>query len=245
MISIETMKFRTAEMIGDDLPLVFWRGKGSIVGSDERALALLVRGVRCDYTWDRLTTTWKRLLANHTLSVDELGGAAELVDRKGVVREEPLPGRGEAIPAVVAAHAAHEQRQGALVGADDTALAAPEHERQIIADHLGGAELHRLNRDHDPSEDALQALLYRARALLSSALRLDVDDHVGDLPVRDAQRSLDLVRDGVAFFNGGAGRDLHVQVHINVRLRPTGADGVATGHARHGAGHGGRSRRRG
>jgi len=79
MISIETMKFRTAEMIGDDLPLVFWRGKGSIVGSDERALALLVRGVRCDYSWDRLTTTWKRLLANHTLSVDELGGAADAV----------------------------------------------------------------------------------------------------------------------------------------------------------------------
>src|SRR5674476_1493492 len=59
-----------------------------------------------------------------------------------------------------------------------------------------------------PPEDALQALVYRARALLSSALRLDVDDHVGDLPVRGAQRSLDLVRDGVAFFNGGAGRDL-------------------------------------
>jgi len=79
MISIETMKFRTAEMIGDDLPLVFWRGRGSIVGSDERALSLLVRGVRCDYTWERVTTTWKRLLANHTLSVDELGGAADAV----------------------------------------------------------------------------------------------------------------------------------------------------------------------
>ena len=79
MISIETMKFRTAETIGDEFPLVFWRGKGHIVGSDERALSLLVRGLRCDYTWDRLTATWKRFLANHTLSVDELGGGADAV----------------------------------------------------------------------------------------------------------------------------------------------------------------------
>jgi len=79
MISIETMKFRTAETIGDEFPLVFWSGQGRIVGSDERALSLLVRGVRCDYTWDRLATTWNRFLANHTLTVDELGGGADAV----------------------------------------------------------------------------------------------------------------------------------------------------------------------
>jgi len=79
MISIETMKFRTAETIGDEFPLVFWNGTGRIVGSDERALSLLVRGVRCDYTWDRLTITWKRFLANHTLTIDELGGGADAV----------------------------------------------------------------------------------------------------------------------------------------------------------------------
>jgi hypothetical protein len=79
MISIETMKFRTAETVGDEFPLVFWRGKGRVVGSDDRALSLLVRGVRCDYTWDRLTSTWKRFLSNHTLSVDELGGGADAV----------------------------------------------------------------------------------------------------------------------------------------------------------------------
>ena len=79
MISIETMKFRTAETIGDEFPLVFWSGTGRIVGSDERALSLLVRGVRCDYTWDRLTITWKRFLANHTLTIDELGGGADAV----------------------------------------------------------------------------------------------------------------------------------------------------------------------
>jgi hypothetical protein len=79
MISIETMKFRTADSLGAEFPLVFWRGNGRIVGSDERALSLLVRGVRCDYTWDRLLTTWKRFLANHTLTVDELGGGADAV----------------------------------------------------------------------------------------------------------------------------------------------------------------------
>jgi hypothetical protein len=79
MISIETMKHRTAETIGDEFPLVFWRGKARIVGSDEASLSLLVRGVRCDLTWQRLITTWQRLLANHTLTVDELGGNADAV----------------------------------------------------------------------------------------------------------------------------------------------------------------------
>ena len=44
MISIETMKFRTADMIGEEFPLVFWRGKGRIVASDDTSLSLLVRG---------------------------------------------------------------------------------------------------------------------------------------------------------------------------------------------------------
>lgn len=79
MISIETMKFRTADMIGDEFPLVFWRGKGRIVASDEISLSLLVRGLRLDLTWDRLVTTWSRTLSNHTLSVDELGGGADAV----------------------------------------------------------------------------------------------------------------------------------------------------------------------
>jgi hypothetical protein len=79
MISIETMKHRTERMIGEEFPLVFWRGKGHIVGSDESGLSLLVRGMRADFTWDRLTVTWKRLLANHTLTVDELGGGHDAV----------------------------------------------------------------------------------------------------------------------------------------------------------------------
>ncbi len=79
MISIETMKHRTERMLGEELPLVFWRGKGRIVGADEGGLSLLVRGMRADYTWERLTVTWQRLLANHTLTVDELGGGHDAV----------------------------------------------------------------------------------------------------------------------------------------------------------------------
>ena len=79
MISIETMKFRTAEMIGDEFPLVFWRGTARVVASGDESLSLLVRGVRTDLTWERLTTTWKRLISNHTLTVDELGGGADAV----------------------------------------------------------------------------------------------------------------------------------------------------------------------
>jgi hypothetical protein len=79
MISIETMKHRTEQMLGEEFPLVFWRGKGRIVGADESGLSLLVRGMRADYTWDRLTVTWNRLLSNHTLTVDELGGGHDAV----------------------------------------------------------------------------------------------------------------------------------------------------------------------
>jgi hypothetical protein len=79
MISIETMKYRTEQMLGEEFPLVFWRGKGRIVTADEGGLSLLVRGIRADFTWDRLTVTWKRLLSNHTLTVDELGGGHDAV----------------------------------------------------------------------------------------------------------------------------------------------------------------------
>jgi hypothetical protein len=79
MISIETMKFRTADMLGEEFPLVFWRGNGRIVASDDESISLLVRGVRVDLTWDRLTVTWSRFLQNHTMTVDELGGGADAV----------------------------------------------------------------------------------------------------------------------------------------------------------------------
>jgi len=79
MISIDTMKQRSAQMLGEEFPLVFWRGKGRIVGSDQGGLSLLVRGLRADFTWDRLTVTWDRFLSNHTLTVDELGGGHDAV----------------------------------------------------------------------------------------------------------------------------------------------------------------------
>ena len=79
LVSVETMKYRCASLIGTEFRLVFWRGMGRIVASDDASVALLVRGVRVDLTWDRLTVTWVRLLANHTLTVDELGGGADAV----------------------------------------------------------------------------------------------------------------------------------------------------------------------
>jgi hypothetical protein len=79
MISIETMKYRTEQMVNEEFPLVFWHGKGRIVGAGEAGLSLLVRGLRANYTWDRLAITWKRFLADHTLSVDELGGGHDAV----------------------------------------------------------------------------------------------------------------------------------------------------------------------
>ncbi len=79
MLSTETVKFRTAQMVGAEFPLVFWRGKGRIASADETSIALTVRGQRCDLTWDRLILTWRRFLENHTLSVDELGGGADAV----------------------------------------------------------------------------------------------------------------------------------------------------------------------
>jgi hypothetical protein len=79
LISIETMKFRSAGMIGQEFPLIFWRGKGRIVASDDVSISLLIRGLRVDLTWDRVSVTWDRLLSNHTLTVDELGGGADAV----------------------------------------------------------------------------------------------------------------------------------------------------------------------
>lgn len=79
MISIETMKLRAADMIGEVFPLVFWRGKGRVLAADDISLALMVRGLRVDLTWERLGVTWNRFMANHTLTVDELGGGADAV----------------------------------------------------------------------------------------------------------------------------------------------------------------------
>ncbi len=79
MLSTETVKYRTAQMVGMEFQLVFWRGKGRIAAVDDSSISLTVRGQRCDLTWDRLTLTWRRFLENHTLTADELGGGADAV----------------------------------------------------------------------------------------------------------------------------------------------------------------------
>ena len=79
MISVEAMQSKTAAMVGQEFPLVSSRGRGRVVAADDHRLSLLVRGLRADYTWDRLATTWRRLLDNHTLDVDELGGGHDAV----------------------------------------------------------------------------------------------------------------------------------------------------------------------
>ncbi|HET6495091.1 MAG TPA: hypothetical protein VFH61_06980 [Thermoleophilia bacterium] len=79
MISIEVLRTGATSLVGDGFPLVFWSGQGRVVGSDEVGLDLLVRGMRARYTWDRLDVTLRRLFANHTLGVDELGGGHDAV----------------------------------------------------------------------------------------------------------------------------------------------------------------------
>jgi len=76
---IERMKLRTEPMAGQEFPLVAWRGNGRIVASDDVAIAVLVKGMRASLTWDRLRVTWERLVANHTLGIEELGGGADAV----------------------------------------------------------------------------------------------------------------------------------------------------------------------
>jgi hypothetical protein len=79
MLSIETMKHRLMGRVGEEFPLVFWKGSGRIVDVNDTTIDLLVRGKRADFTWERVLSTWRRLLSNHTLTVDELGGGHDAV----------------------------------------------------------------------------------------------------------------------------------------------------------------------
>jgi hypothetical protein len=49
------------------------------VDVNDSTIDLLVAGRRADLTWDRVRLTWDRLLANHELSVAELGGQHDAV----------------------------------------------------------------------------------------------------------------------------------------------------------------------
>ena len=79
MISAEVMKARLQEGEVAEFDLVFWKGRGRVVGTGNGKLSLQVRGKRADYTWARVRDTWARLQQNHALSVDELGGGHDAV----------------------------------------------------------------------------------------------------------------------------------------------------------------------
>ena len=79
MISAETMKWRLQEGRLTEFDLVFWTGKGRVVGAGDDKLSLQVRGKRADYTWQRLVDTRRRLESNQVLTVDEMGGGHDAV----------------------------------------------------------------------------------------------------------------------------------------------------------------------
>lgn len=79
MLSAETMKWRIQMGKLREFDLVFWRGTGRVVDADADTVALLVRGKRADYTWQRIADAWDRLHVNQVLTVDELGGQHDAV----------------------------------------------------------------------------------------------------------------------------------------------------------------------
>ena len=78
-VRLEGMQQHSSDMVGREFPLVLWSGAGRIVAADDNGVSLLVRGMRADFTWERLAGTWKRLRDNQTLGIDELGGAHDAV----------------------------------------------------------------------------------------------------------------------------------------------------------------------
>jgi len=93
MLSVETMKWRLGRMKGQEFPLVTWPGTARVVDVTETSLDVLVGGRRADYTWERIRSTWERLLLNHELSIAELGGqhdAAGLVALFALMQADDL-----------------------------------------------------------------------------------------------------------------------------------------------------------
>lgn len=79
MLSVETMKWRMARMVGHEFALVRWPGVARVLEVTDTSVDLLVGGRRADYTWERVLSTQERLLQNHELSVAELGGQHDAV----------------------------------------------------------------------------------------------------------------------------------------------------------------------
>ena len=87
MLSIETMKWRLQRQVGEDLPLLKWAGAMRVIGADDQTIDLLVGGRRVAFTWDRVRSTWERLLADQELSVTELGGQEDAVAMVSLLAE--------------------------------------------------------------------------------------------------------------------------------------------------------------
>jgi hypothetical protein len=78
-VRLEGMQRQSSEMVGREFPLVMWSGSCRIVAAGDDGVSLLVRGMRADFTWERIAGTWKRLRDNQTLGIDELGGGHDAV----------------------------------------------------------------------------------------------------------------------------------------------------------------------
>jgi hypothetical protein len=74
MIDLEALRASVSEMGDAPFPLLSRRGAGRVVAVDDGGLDLLVGGLRARVTWDRFAAALHRLSANHTVSVDEMGG---------------------------------------------------------------------------------------------------------------------------------------------------------------------------
>lgn len=85
MVSGEEMRGAVSDLVGADVPLVQRVGRGRVVAADSGGIELVVQGIRTPYTWERLDAALRRLAANHTLGIDELGGGTDAVGMVSLV----------------------------------------------------------------------------------------------------------------------------------------------------------------
>lgn len=85
MVSGEEMRGAVSDLVGADVPLVQRVGRGRVVAADSAGIELVVQGIRTPYTWERLDAALRRLAANHTLGIDELGGGTDAVGMVSLV----------------------------------------------------------------------------------------------------------------------------------------------------------------
>ncbi len=79
MISVSVLRTGATAMVGTDVQLMPHGGRGRVAEVDDVGVDLLVTGVRVRLTWGRLDDSLRRFVANHTLTVDELGGGQDAI----------------------------------------------------------------------------------------------------------------------------------------------------------------------